>query len=106
MALEVVLSNLARQTPQEVLSALQEGDVSLDKGDAQKKTESILRSIDYSHSNLSTEVQQLLFCLAPFTSVIWQDMLSQYITLLQQQPALIALPFEHWSEMLLEAANW
>ena len=71
LALEVVLANLAHQTPTEVLAALQAGDVSIDpKSDSQEKTESILRCIDYSHSNLSPEAQQLLLCLAPFTSVI------------------------------------
>ena len=78
LALEVVLANLARQTPTEVLSALQAGDVSLDKGNAQKKTESILRCIDYSHSNLSPESQQLLLYLAPFTSVFNLALLEPY----------------------------
>jgi hypothetical protein len=94
LALEVVLSNLARQAPQEVLAALQAGDVSLDKGDAQKKTESILRCIDYAHSNLSPEIQQLLLCLAPFTSVLYQPLLDAYTQFLRQQPLLAALPFE------------
>ncbi len=106
LALEVVLSNLARQTPSQVLAALQAGDVKLDTPDSQKKTESILRCIDYSHSNLSPQAQQLLICLAPFTSVIWQDMLDNYTAHLKQQPALAALPFERWPEVIREAQNW
>ena len=106
LALEVVLTNLARQTPKQVLSALQGGDVTLDTPDSQKRTESILRRIDYSHSNLSLEAQQLLLCLAPFTSVLWLNMFGQYTTLLQQQPVLAALPFERWQEVLQEATNW
>ena len=47
LALDVVLSNLTWQTPQEVLAALEAGDVALDKGDSQEKTESILRCIDW-----------------------------------------------------------
>src|SRR5205814_3617741 len=74
LALEVVLANLAHQTPTEVLAALQAGDVSIDIDESkqqdesifEQKTESILRCIDYSHSNLSPEAQQLLLCLAPF----------------------------------------
>ena len=43
LALEVVLANLAHQSPAEVLAALQAGDVSIDpKSDSQDKTESIL----------------------------------------------------------------
>jgi tetratricopeptide (TPR) repeat protein len=106
LALEVVLANLARQTLTEVLIALQAGDVSLDKGNAQQKTESILRSIDYSHSNLSPEAQQLLLCLAPFTSVVWQDMLEQYPDYMRQKPALATLPFDRWPEVLQEAQSW
>ena len=53
LALEVVLANLARQSPQAVLDALRAGDVALDQGTSQSKTESIVRCIDYSHSNLA-----------------------------------------------------
>jgi tetratricopeptide (TPR) repeat protein len=107
LALEVVLANLAHQTPAQVLEALQAGDVSIDpKSDSQDKTESILSCIDYSNSNLSSEAQQLLLCLAPFTSVIWLDMLDQYTNHLQQQPALAALPFGRWLEVIHEAQNW
>ncbi len=96
LALEVVLANLTHQTPGEVLAALQAGDVKLDideskqqdKSIFEQKTESILRCIDYSHSNLSPEAQQLLLCLAPFTSVIWQNMLDRYTTHLREQPEL------------------
>jgi tetratricopeptide (TPR) repeat protein len=80
--------------------------VKLDTPDSQEKTESILRCIDYSHSNLSPEAQQLLLCLAPFTSVIWLNMLDRYTEQLRQQPALAALPFEHWPEVIQEAQNW
>ncbi len=106
LALEVILANLARQAPGEVLAALQAGDVKLDTPGSQEKTESILRCIDYSHSNLSPEAQQLLLCLAPFTSVIWLDPLDDYTEQLRQQPALASLPFERWPEVLREAQNW
>jgi CHAT domain/AAA domain len=107
LALEVVLANLTHQTPTEVLAALQAGDVSIDpKSDSQDKTESILRCIDYSHSNLSPEAQQLLLCLAPFTSVVDTGMLDNYTTHLRQQSVLATLPFERWPEVLQEAKNW
>ncbi len=106
LALEVILANLARQTPRQILEALQAGDVHLDEGDAQKKTESIVLCIEYSHSNLSPEAQQLLLCLAPFNAVIYQDLIEQYTEQLKQQPALKDLPFEHWPEVVQEAQNW
>src|SRR5579863_2229380 len=106
LALEVVLPNLARQTPKEVLAALQSGDVDLDTGDPEDKTKSILRCIDYSHSNLSPEAQQLLLCLAPFTSIFDTGVLKNYTTHLKLQPALSTLPFERWQEVLLAAVNW
>ncbi len=114
LALEVVLANLAHQTPTEVLAALQAGDVKLDIDDSgqqpknifEQKTESILRCIDYSHSNLSPEAQQLLLCLAPFTSVIWKDYLDEYTEQLRKQPVLASLPFDRWPEVIQEAINW
>ena len=106
LALEVVLSNLARQTPAEVLEALEAGDVELDVGDAQDKTQSILQCIDYSHSNLSPDTQGLLACLALFSSVINTGFLPQYTEQLRGQPALANLPFDRWEEVLEEARNW
>lgn len=106
LPIEVVLANLARQTPAEVLEALKAGDVALDRGDAQDKTESILRCIDYSHSNLSPEAQGLLICLAPFTGVVNRQFLPQYTEALRKQPPLAHLPFERWQEVLREAVSW
>ena len=107
LALEVVFANLAHQTPTDVLVALQAGDVSIDpKSKSQDKTKSLLRCIDYSHSNLSSEAQQLFLCLAPFTSVVDTDMLNNYTTHLRQQPILVELPFERWTEVIQEAINW
>jgi tetratricopeptide (TPR) repeat protein len=106
LALEVVLANLARQGPAEVLAALEAGNVALDTGDRQDKTASILRCVEYSHSNLSEECRDLLACLAPFTSVVRVGWLPQYSELLKQHPALAGLPFDRWPEVLAEAENW
>lgn len=106
LAVEVVLANLAHQSPAKVLSALQAGDITLGVGDSQKKTENILRCIEYSHGNLSSEAQALLLCLAPFTSVLISSTLDQYTTYLKQQPLLSVLPFDRWSQVLKEAENW
>jgi len=106
LPLEVVLANLTRQPPATVLAALKAGDVALDSGDSQDKTRSILRCIEYSHSNLSPDAQGLLNCLAPFTGVVNTLLLSDYTEQLKQQPALAGLPFERWQEVLQEAVNW
>ncbi|MCP4105041.1 MAG: tetratricopeptide repeat protein [Desulfobacteraceae bacterium] len=106
LVLEVILSNLKGQTPGEILKALEAGDVNLDKKDAQGKTESILRCIEYSHSNLSSQAQDLLSCFAPFTGVIFIQGLRNYIEKLKTQPALPHLPFDSWQNVLQEAANW
>jgi tetratricopeptide (TPR) repeat protein len=106
LALEVVLPNLTHQTPTEVLEALQAGDVDLDIGDSKTKTESVLKCIDYSHSNLSPEAQDLLLCFAPFTSVIFAKMMEKYTERLKEQPLLASLPFDRWPEVLREAADW
>ncbi len=71
LALEVVLANLARQTPAQILAAFTSGAEGLENtptGDLwADKTASIVRCIEYSHSNLSPAAQALLACLAPFT---------------------------------------
>jgi tetratricopeptide (TPR) repeat protein len=112
LALQVVLGNLVQQTPQEILEALESGsddtlDTGKETGDSfQDKTTNILRCIDYSYGNLSTDAQRLLLCLAPFTGVIFKDMLPKYTEKLQQQSVLADLPFEQWDSVLQEANNW
>ncbi|MBK6709267.1 MAG: hypothetical protein IPG51_02870 [Chloroflexi bacterium] len=116
LALEIVLANLAarpgqpQQTPAALLAAFSGGDAGIDAaagGDLwQDKTKSLLRCIEYSHSNLSADAQALLACLAPFTGVFNADWLAQYTAQLKAQPALAALPYERWSEVLTEALNW
>jgi len=112
LALEVVLANLKRQAPEQVLTALLEGSPEIDPAAESAepvlltKTESLLRCIDYSFGNLSPDSQGLLACLAPFTGVINTLALKQYTARLQAQPALADLPFAHWPEILQEAADW
>src|SRR5690606_21221157 len=113
LALEIVLPNLSRQTPTHLLAAFTQGDDTIDAstGSAggevwQDKTASILRCVEYSHSNLSPGAQALLACLTPFTGVVNTSWLPQYIKRLQQQPALADLPFGEWGTVLQEGLNW
>ncbi len=106
LAMEVVLANLARQSPAEVLAGLDGADVDLDGGSGagaaaggQDKTTSILKCVEYSHSNLSPEAQRLLLCLAPFRGFIFRDALPQYAAQLKQLDA-----FSDWDFGLLEGA--
>jgi len=104
LAMEVVLSNLARSTPAEVLERLEAADINLDNQSATAgKTDSIIKCIDYSHSNLSEPAQQLLLTLAPFKGVVNKKFLGIYSERLLAQPALAGLPCEKWDEVLREA---
>ena len=104
LAMEVVLSNLARSTPAEVLDRLEAADIDLDNQSATAgKTDSIIKCIDYSHSNLSEPAQQLLLTLAPFTGVVNKGLLKHYSERLLAQPALDGLPCDKWDEVLREA---
>ncbi|HQY92427.1 tetratricopeptide repeat protein [Caldilinea sp.] len=107
LALEVVLANLAHETPAQVLAALLAGDVALDAAASSgDKTQSILRCIDYAFGNLDAGSQALLRCLAPFTGVVNLNWLEQYTVQLRAQPALANLPYDRWPEVLQQAADW
>ncbi len=110
LPLEVILSNLEHSPPAAILAALQGGDTRIDPQaedtSPEARTRSIVRCIEYSHSNLDEAAQQLLLCFFPFTGVVWQQLLPEYFKLLQQQPALSQLPFERATEVLQTAQNW
>ncbi|GAB6039507.1 tetratricopeptide repeat protein [Endothiovibrio diazotrophicus] len=110
LAIEVVLANLAEQSPAEVLTALSAGDDALDfhadDGREADRSQSLLRCIEYSHGRLSAEAQGLLECLAPFQGVVGTLWLEHYKERLRVQPELANLPFERWPEVLEEAQRW
>ncbi len=107
LAMEVVLTGLAKDTPGEIITRLQAADVNLDnQQETASKTESILKCVEYSYSNLSEDAQKLLLCLAPFTGVVYINWLDQYTDRLKSHSALVDLPFEQWQSALQEAMNW
>ncbi|WNZ45813.1 tetratricopeptide repeat protein [Leptolyngbya boryana CZ1] len=104
LAIEVVLANLARQSVGEVLQGLDAADVSLDR--TGRRTESILKCVEYSHSNLSEEAQKLLLCLAPFSGFIRRDILGLYAQELQQLEPFQNYAFEQFDAAMQEAIDW
>ncbi len=105
LAMEVVLANLARQSPTEILAALDAADVNLDSG-SDDKTQSILKCVEYSHSNLSTGAQKLLLCLAPFKGFIDRAGLANYAEQLKQLEPFQDYPFDKFDSAVQEAINW
>ena len=105
LPIQVVLANLAYQTPGQVMEALKEGGV-MDKSGGQDKTENIMLCIEYSHGNLAPNDQRVLLALAPFTGVVFQPLIEQYIEYLKQQPALKDLSFQSMPEVLQQAQDW
>jgi tetratricopeptide (TPR) repeat protein len=106
LAMVVVLPNLKHRTAAEIIESLKAGDVDLERQDGKDKTESIIKCVEYSHSNLSPEAQKLLLCLAPFNSIINLQFLSQYTEQLKQFTTFIDFPFHLWNEVIQEAVNW
>lgn len=106
LAMEVVLPALASESLEDVLAALERGDVDLDRGDSEDKTRSIVRCIDYAYGRLDAGAQRLLTCLAPFTGVFNTMVQDKYLEQLQHQDALQSLPFDRWDEVLRAAAQW
>ncbi|WP_202807510.1 tetratricopeptide repeat protein [Leptolyngbya sp. PCC 6406] len=105
LAMEVVLANLARQSPQEILAALNAADVDLNVGGGDK-TNNILKCVEYSHSNLSPQAQKLLVCLAPFDSFIFQGALENYGKQLQQREPFADYDFAQFDVAIQEAIHW
>ncbi|MGB3495373.1 MAG: tetratricopeptide repeat protein [Elainellaceae cyanobacterium] len=106
LAMEVVLANLARQTPQEILDGLNAaGMKSIDAG-GEDKTNNILKCVEYSHSNLSPDAQKLLVCLAPFNKIIFHNALSNYVQHLQNQTIFQNYDFYQLEQAIQEAINW
>jgi tetratricopeptide (TPR) repeat protein len=107
LAIQVVLSNLCRQSPADILAALAAGDVSIDfNASTTDKTGSLLECIDYSYRNLSLAAQDLLGCLTPFIGVFATGLSEPYIKHLRQQPELAYLPFDQWQTVLEEVVQW
>ncbi|MEM9980147.1 MAG: CHAT domain-containing protein, partial [Cyanobacteria bacterium P01_D01_bin.2] len=105
LAMEVVLGNLARQTPEQVLAGLQAADVDLNVG-GEERTNNILKCVEYSHSNLSPEAQKLLVCLAPFNGFIDRADLENYGKQLQQLAPFQEYDFEQFDGAVQEAIRW
>lgn len=103
LPMKVILENLNIQTPAETLDALKSGDVDLKTGTMEEKNADILKCIEYSHSNLAPERQELLLCLAPFTSVINHSYFHYYIEELKKHDAVSHLQHELWDEVFNES---
>jgi tetratricopeptide (TPR) repeat protein/nucleoside-triphosphatase THEP1 len=105
LAMEVVLANLQKQTPQEILQGLQGADEKIDFA-SEDKTKSILKCVEYSHSNLSPEAQKILICLAPFSGFIDRKYIDNYIKQLQKLEPFQNYQFDKLDDAIQEAINW
>ncbi|MCY7286575.1 MAG: CHAT domain-containing protein, partial [Cyanobacteria bacterium CAN_BIN43] len=105
LAMEVVLGNLRGQSAAEILAGLDAADVTLDSGSADK-TASILKCVEYSHSNLSPDAQKLLVCLAPFSGFISRIDVPRYAEQLRQLVPFQDYPFGQFDGAIQEAIDW
>jgi tetratricopeptide (TPR) repeat protein len=72
----------------------------------QDKTTSILKCVEYSHSNLSESAQQLLLCLAPFSSFIYRGGIPLYAEELKKLEPFKDYDFAGFDDAIQEAINW
>ena len=105
LALKAVLPNLKQKTPKRILKELEEGISDLDKGNVQQRTESIIKCIEYAHSNLSEGAQKLLLCLSPFQSVVnvTPETIEKYFDELKKFDHFQNYPFDKMDTILQEA---
>jgi len=104
LAMEVVLANLKRQSPEEIWQGLQLAEL-VNVGD-EDKTNNIIKCVEYSHSNLSEEAQKLLLCLAPFSGFIPRGVIPIYSQKLQQLEPLQGYQFDQFDAAIEEAIHW
>ncbi|MCZ8360448.1 MAG: tetratricopeptide repeat protein [Microcystis sp. LE19-388.1G] len=104
LAMEVVLANLKRQSPEEILQGFQLAEL-VNVGD-EDKTNNIIKCVEYSHSNLSEEAQKLLLCLAPFSGFIHRGVIPNYSQELQQLEPLQGYQFDQFDAAIEEAIHW
>lgn len=104
LAMEVVLANLKRQSPEEIWQGLQLAEL-VNVGD-ENKTNNIIKCVEYSHSNLSEEAQKLLLCLAPFSGFIVRNLVPVYSQQLQQLEPLQGYQFDQFDAAIEEAIHW
>lgn len=105
LAMEVVLANLARQSPKEILDALNATEVDIAVGGVDK-TNNILKCVEYSYSNLALDSQELLIFLAPFRSFIFFETLPLYVEELKKFQEFHGYNFDEFTHTLQEAVNW
>lgn len=105
LALKAILPNLRTKTAKQIFEELKEGLPDLDKGNVQERTESIIKCIEYAHSNLSEEAQQLLLCLVPFQSVVnvAPAFIQLYFDELKKEPSFQNFSFENFDKVVHEA---
>ena len=105
LALKAVLTNLKNKTAKTILQELEQGLEGLDTGNIGDKTESIVKCIEYSHSNLSEDAQKILICLDPFENTVnlSLDYISIYFDELKKSKEFKDYPFNKL-ELILQGA--
>jgi tetratricopeptide (TPR) repeat protein len=104
LAMEVVLANLTRQSPAEILAALDAADVNLDSG-SEDKTQSILKCVEYSFQNLPDESKRVLFCLFPFNGCLVWNILEIYMEELISNGVLPLSATTYFHDSIRKAIN-
>ena len=102
LAMQAFLPLLKGKTAFEILNDLQAG-VDLQAKDIQDKTQSILRCIENSYSNLSPDAQKLLFLFTPFQSYIEKFSINHYFKELQKIDTFQNYPFNKLKEIISES---
>ncbi len=103
LAMEVVFANLRQKSPQSIWEQLEAAEI--DPGGSDK-TNNIFKCIDYSHSNLSSQAQKLLLCLAPFRGFINCLGIPEYAEQLGKLEPFQDYHLEGLESAVAEATNW
>lgn len=105
LALKLVLGQLEFQEPKEILAGFRNNSISF-KTDDEGRNESLRTCLANAWTNLTTPEQNLLQCLAPFTSVWPLGSLQMYVDYLADLPARSSLSLADFRKTIRRLENW
>lgn len=100
-----MLANLEQKAPAQTMKEMDKAGIHLDIPSDGKETR-ILRCVKYSFNACCPQIQQLLFCLAPFGFVLVRATVHQHIKELQESGLFVQFSLPMYHKAMQDAIEW